>query len=568
MNSILYKVWLVGFIFMAFATNTFGQNPGREQLYLHYDKYACLPGDTIWFKGYITRGGVLSGLSTNLYVELWTDSGSLVHEELFPALNGQAIGQVPVPNSIAQGTYWLRAYTKSQVNNKAEDLFTVPIVVTGLNVPFTKFWKNENAISKTATLEKVSIQPDTLNTDPYGYNSWLINIRDSSQYHYSISINDADKDIPGYIYLFEPQNNELLQDSSDKLDTNFLNWSGRALKAYSKRVLLNKDIVFLLVKDSTILTRKIVPIDSIGHFQLDHLFFFDKANLLYQLNEEGSNAKNIRLIFDQMQRPGFSRPTGWKEMPLSRPSLLSHIDIKRDNLATQAKGRVLKEVDIKGWKSPRKALDYQYTSGEFTEPAMYSFDLRTDKRYNDLGNYLRLNLPGFQGGYSMGDTPSYKGKQLLFYVDQELKTWDELSSYWFVEIAYIKAFESDFIGNDPYTKWKTGVGGFNGFNLGKPTNPNVQPTPMIIAIYTRKGNDIRTGWPGLNTVTVSGYTPIKKFQQTNINDPITIYWEPLIDKNQVRIRFSNSERGQHFKITVTGINDDGETINFTAIYPK
>ncbi len=45
--------------------------------------------------------------------------------------------------------------------------------------------------------------------------------------------------------------------------------------------------------------------------------------------------------------------------------------------------------------------------------------------------------------------------------------------YRLTDVAYMKAFESDFIGNDPYTKWLTNVGGFT--LKGKSTGLKLAP---------------------------------------------------------------------------------------------
>lgn len=539
-----------------------------EHVYIHCDKYSCLAGDTIWFKGYIFAGAFPSTLSTNLYVDLFSDKGQSIQKNEFPILGSQAIGQLSMPDSLPSGSYWIRAYTKYQTNFDLPNFFMIPIRV---------FHDQDSKNVKYSTREKqqivensaiVDLHVDTLDSGPLGYNSWVVNLKDSVLYHCSVSVTDADKTTEPPIWLKRPD----IINSSDyiprfmKMDTNFLEWRGTASKAYSKKLIRKDNLMILLVKDSTILRQMVIPVDSVGQFKLSHLFFFDRAALQFQLNQQDDYAdgpaKNVKLVLDEFSSPAFQIPNGW----VTKDTLIKIDSYNiRKSITNYPRGRQLKEVQIKGWKIQRKELDHHYATGAFSQPAMYSFDLRTDKRWNNLGSYLRANLPGFQSGTSPMDLPTIDGHPLLFYVDEQLKLWYELDAYKFVEIAYIKAFESDFIGDDPFTKWLTNC---SGFSLGGGAiKSRSQPTPMIISIYTRKGKDTRAGWPGLNSISITGYTSIGRFQQKD-EDPITLFWEPLEDAYSFRIRFHNNTHTKQFRLTLTGVNDNGKAINYTKFIPE
>src|SRR5579859_4169262 len=68
----------------------------KEQVYLHLDKYQCWAGDSIYFRGYINYRGIRSTLSTNLYVDLWTENGVLQYRGLFPIVEGLGVGNFRV----------------------------------------------------------------------------------------------------------------------------------------------------------------------------------------------------------------------------------------------------------------------------------------------------------------------------------------------------------------------------------------------------------------------------------------------------------------------------------------
>jgi hypothetical protein len=107
----------------------------REQVYLHLDKYQCWSGDSIYFRGYINYRGFRSTLSTNLYVDLWTENGVLQYRGLFPIVDGLGIGNFKVPDSLGTENYVLRAFTLQQTNFDTSNLFTVPIAVYNKDKP-------------------------------------------------------------------------------------------------------------------------------------------------------------------------------------------------------------------------------------------------------------------------------------------------------------------------------------------------------------------------------------------------------------------------------------------------
>ena len=61
----------------------FGIGLPQEKVYLHLDNTCYFVGDTIWYKGYVTRSdkGTLTDLSKILYVELLTPDGYLVERQ-------------------------------------------------------------------------------------------------------------------------------------------------------------------------------------------------------------------------------------------------------------------------------------------------------------------------------------------------------------------------------------------------------------------------------------------------------------------------------------------------------
>ena len=83
----------------------------QEKVYVHLDNTCYFVGDTIWYKGYVTRSdkGTLTDMSKILYVELLTPDGFLVERQQLEMPNGTANGAFTDDSSYA-GYYELRAY--------------------------------------------------------------------------------------------------------------------------------------------------------------------------------------------------------------------------------------------------------------------------------------------------------------------------------------------------------------------------------------------------------------------------------------------------------------------------
>ena len=96
----------------------FGKGLPQEKVYLHMDNTCYFVGDTIWYKGYVTRTdkGCLTNLSNILYVELFTPDGYLVERQQLKMENGSAHGAFALKDSLYAGYYELRAYTRWMLN--------------------------------------------------------------------------------------------------------------------------------------------------------------------------------------------------------------------------------------------------------------------------------------------------------------------------------------------------------------------------------------------------------------------------------------------------------------------
>lgn len=526
----------------------------QQKIYVHVDKTVCVAGDTIWWKGYVfTRGAGTPG--TNLYSDLFNDAGQKLQDAVSPVLNGQSIGQVAIPDSLPSGVYWLRFFTWHGPENTAP---TAVLPLTVFHLEDKKITVLTNARADESFYKEISFCSDNLGKTVDGYDNWRFTLKAADICHCSLAVTRANE-TPARATVFTATDQ-----GSVSPDTGFLRFSGVALKEEGQRPVTNKSLMLLLVKDSTIISTQVAHVGPNGRFDIDHLFFFGQAKLLYQLNTRGAAAKDVRLVLDRWTSPTFHKPEGWLRTKVVREGPeVNKYSIAKTDTGTKAKGKLLKEVKIKAWLNPRKELDKYYATGAFSEPTLYAFDLRNEKNYKDLGSYLRAHIAGFQGGYNKTDTPFLQFHPILFYVDEQARNWDELDNS-INDIAYIKAFESDFIADSKFSLTSPGNKALKYPNQLK--YPSF-PRPMIISIYTRKGKDMRQA-PGLNSIVISGYTPSARFQNNELKPP-TRLWAPLIDANSFLIKLANRTSGEPLRITIAGMTGDGMEIFYeTVITPN
>jgi hypothetical protein len=96
----------------------------QEKVYLHMDKPHYAPGDTIWFKGYLTTGSKheLSAISGAVYVDLLNQEDIVIKSVKLPVTSGMVSGQFILNDDLTEGGYHVRAYTQ-WMRNAGVDYF-------------------------------------------------------------------------------------------------------------------------------------------------------------------------------------------------------------------------------------------------------------------------------------------------------------------------------------------------------------------------------------------------------------------------------------------------------------
>ncbi len=124
-----------------------------EKAYLHFDKPYYAAGDTIYFKAYTTSGErhQLSNLSGVLHIDLINTTNKVDQSIKLQLVDGVGWGDFALPDSLPEGNYRVRAYTR-WMRNEGETAFFEQ------NIPIGSVLNNK-------ILESVVIQQKGFNTN-------------------------------------------------------------------------------------------------------------------------------------------------------------------------------------------------------------------------------------------------------------------------------------------------------------------------------------------------------------------------------------------------------------------
>lgn len=116
-------------IFIQLASQSVSKISG-ERVYLHTDKANYVQGDKIWFRAYLLNSNMLdqTELSSYVYVELIKDS--VISRVKIKKSDSGYSGYLNIPETLTEGDYKIRAYTRWMQNFPLEYYFLKNIRVT------------------------------------------------------------------------------------------------------------------------------------------------------------------------------------------------------------------------------------------------------------------------------------------------------------------------------------------------------------------------------------------------------------------------------------------------------
>lgn len=104
-----------------------------EKAYLHLDKMVYSPGETVWFKAYMTQASTNNpgSFSTLLHVQLLSPFNKLLAKRNIFITDGVGLGDIELPDSLTTGQYQLKAYSQYMLNFDTAFIFSKSIHIIG-----------------------------------------------------------------------------------------------------------------------------------------------------------------------------------------------------------------------------------------------------------------------------------------------------------------------------------------------------------------------------------------------------------------------------------------------------
>jgi hypothetical protein len=417
----------------------------------------------------------------------------------------------------------------------------------------------------------VRLLTDTLDLSPLSYNSWQLDLPGPDLWYATIDVSDADRSVPSPAPI-----TELRESYADNLavtgtlsDTSYIAFAGKATRQSGKRIKddFARQVVVAGVRDSSYVFMKSLKLDSAGNFNLDSLFFFGTIGLKFQLNgAEDASGKDIKLrlvSYVPSIDPAHSISNWEDDTTISLSDTTTSKTEQRNYDLSKVK--LLKAAVVRARKNPRQDLDDTYTTGPFSEPALFYYDLRNDTSDYDRDIFWYINAQNGRLHYDpVGDTfTDILNHPIHYFVDEQEYPPFALRAFDFDRIAYIKILESDFLSTRESQFMLSSPGTSSPDNKPGLRVPD-QKTAINVCIYTRKGKDFRTMRGGMKGMPITGYTKIIPFASDNI----TLYWHPLETGHSFRIRFNNSETTRRFRVKVEAMNDKGPVIHCEKVLPE
>ncbi|MES2645586.1 MAG: hypothetical protein V4717_01830 [Bacteroidota bacterium] len=317
-----------------------------------------------------------------------------------------------------------------------------------------------------------------------------------------------------------------------------------------------------------------LPVDRKGNVISDGLLFYDSAKLYLQFSDKQKAFEPSMLSINNGLLEGNQAPNlaggAIKAMPYEPDSLTAANNLKNNQAQLKVLAKMYKDahmldnvtVTAKA-KSNVEKMDEKYASGLFGGGDAKSFDLVNDPTANSsfsIFQYLQGKVAGLQINASGANpTMSWRGGTPVLYLNEMQSDVSQIQSLNMQDIAYVKVFNPSSAG-----AIRSSGGG-------------------VISIYTKKGGDANTpGDSKLGVVNLFGYSAIKQFYSpdyaSSTTDVLyedlrkTLYWNPFIilEKNKKRFKFQfyNNDVSTRFRIVLEGLNDEGKLVHIEKVVTK
>ncbi len=109
--------------------NEAAEKYAQEKIYLHFDRSCYNPGETIWFKGYLTSNNLPSRISSTVYAELIDEKATVLQRKIIPVIESGAAASFDLPDTIRSPLLYIRAFTTWMLNFDSSLFYIKPVYI-------------------------------------------------------------------------------------------------------------------------------------------------------------------------------------------------------------------------------------------------------------------------------------------------------------------------------------------------------------------------------------------------------------------------------------------------------
>lgn len=543
-------------------------NSLQEKVYLHTDRPYYYQGDQVMFKAYFQymNPELKRELSKILYVELISGDRDLIVQKKFKIENGQAIGDIYLPDTLSQKEYYLRAYTNWNRNYGPDSYFvkSLPILSTfdrilspeidqeSTKSIATTFVSDKESYGKR---EKVSLEiflkdekgnPVSANLSASVWDTYYVSaIPDPFHIGNSLMIKEVPKDITidKFTYPLEKEWN---------VKGRFLNEKGKPSPTPFTVYLNNFEGVLNMETEKD------------GSFTLEAMDFYGPVDFAFMALDKKGNAFGTFELTENLIPPFFVPSS------IKFPKVITINESIFKDLPEQEDIVSLEQVTVETQKVDKTKMSI-YGSADYV---VSGDKLNKNGSLTDLLNSLKNHVPGMTVTTNLeirirgGATSANLSMEPLVLIDGAVlpsgpgvKAADNISAINPNDIERIEVVSrmSSMMGDL----------GRNG----------------IIAIYLKRGGVpssplLTENTPGLNRLVIDGfgyggsfvpfdYSTAEEFPE--IDQRVTLYWNPYLVTNnysgKILLEFyTNDSVGQKI-VVLEGLTIDGKSVRATYLIP-
>ncbi|MEK6782961.1 MAG: carboxypeptidase-like regulatory domain-containing protein [Bacteroidota bacterium] len=545
--------------------NTYAQTIERfyEKVYVHTDKPYYYPGEPMWFKGYINykEPKWRDSLSKVMYVELINPRKEISLTKTLKIDSGFFYNDFILPDTLKEGTYYLRAYTNLNRDFGDSNLFVKPIPIINIT---------DKVDHTQGKMEEVRSSFLSISTDKKIYKTrekitLTLQVKDKEgkplTANLSISVTDAIQVVPiaepvtimdGYPFKKESQRKAVDLKYPVEYGVGF---SGKFLNDNGKPE--KTTLTILQMKPRNMM---LAASNEQGIFSITGLDFYDTAMFSFKA-DKAKDYPYGKVDLQQREIPPMSfRDNAFNltvQNTQSQQRIISEYEVPKDV-------RLLQSVEVKASRIEEQyEKDYRMSRpyGK-ADHVLKSKDINTS--YGNLIYALVGKIPGLKVnpergtiGFSRAATQSISfGGDPLVTINDVAMGGDAYQTISTINPSTVESIEFTNRLNVLY-----GSQGANG----------------VISIYTKQGtseDELRA--PNFQTVKIAGYSSLRNFRypdyrskETDVKKAdyrSTIYWNPEVTSeaeiDTATVSFFSADLPGKYRMVAEGVNEKGEPVRY------